>query len=268
MKPYGQFDIRGFLSDQAGKDLLEKTRATKVFLPEITQIVPNPANIFPINPEETDRLAENIEENGILHDMLCYREENNYTLVSGHRRLAALQKLLSEGKQYSYHGMDITGKAPVTLIDNPRDEHMTTLQIISANHSRNMSADEKKEIIMQTLTCLKELEQKGKYQWPKGIRTCTVLAEKTGISEHFIKDYMAKAGLSKSADMTISCPPANDEKAEKAKSIKALKKAIRSFDRKISTFDWGCLADGDRSEIEEIKMVLREMIDHVQKYTE
>lgn len=261
MKTYGQFDIRSILGDQAGQDHLEKAKATKVFLPEIGEIKPNPENIFSIDEEETARLAENIEENGILHDLVCYRDNDGYTLVSGHRRLTALQKLAEEGKSYSYHGMDITGKAPVTVIEKPDSLQKTTLQIISANHQRNMSAAEKQEVIRQTLSCLRELEEQGLYKWPKGVRTCTVLAEKTGIAEHFIKDYLAKAGISKNNSAqtdTVSPPSSEDDKQIKA--VKELKKAIRTLGRRISTSDKSIPVDN------ETKEQILQLIENLQAY--
>ena len=271
MSIYGQFDIRSLLGDKAGEDLLEKTKTTKIFLAEIEEVIPNPENFYSTRKEDIDLLAGNIYENGILHDLVCYKDENRYTLISGHRRYMAMQKLISEGKQYKYHGMDITGKVPITLIENPKNPHMIGLQLISANHQRQMTADEKRAVIRNTITCLNALEKVGKFAWPKGIRTCTVLAEKTGIAEHFIKDYLAESGITK----TCVPDPDTEEKNRKTKevseeveSVKKLTKAIRTLSKRAADFDWNILSELEEKEISEIKDQLKQLIDRLQTYVE
>lgn len=269
MSIYGQFDIRSLLGDKAGEDLLEKTKTTKIFLAEIEEVIPNPENFYSTRHEDIELLAENIFENGILHDLVCYKDGNRYTLISGHRRYMALRKLITEGKQYRFHGMDITGKVPITLIENPKNPHMIGLQLISANHQRQMTADEKRTVIRNTLSCLNALEKVGKFSWPKGIRTCTVLAEKTGIAEHFIKDFLAESGITKS---NIPDPDVEEknrrskEVTEEAKAVKRLTKAIRTLNKRTSDFDWSILSELDETEIIEIKEQLKQLIERLSVY--
>ena len=159
--------------------------------------------------------------------------------------------------------MDITGKVPITLIENSKKTYMISLQLISANHQRHMTADEKRTVIRNTLSCLNALEKVGKFSWPKGIRTCTVLAEKTGIAEHFIKDYLAESGITKS---NIPDPDVEEknrrskEVTEEAKAVKRLTKAIRTLNKRTSDFDWSILSELDETEIIEIKEQLKQLI--------
>ena len=271
MSIYGQFDICGILGDQAGEDLLEKTKTTKIILAGIEEVIPNPENFYSTRQEEIELLAENIFENGLLHDLVCYKDGNRYTLISGHRRYMALQQLITEGKQYKYHGMDITGKVPITLIENPKNPHMIGLQLISANHQRQMTADEKRTVIRNTLSCLNELEKVGKFSWPKGIRTCTVLAEKTGIAEHFIKDYLAESGLTKSGIPDPDTEEKNrksKEVTEEMKSVKRFTKAIRTLNKRAADFDWNILSELNEKEISDIKDQLKQLIDRLQTYVD
>ena len=60
MSIYGQFDICGILGDQAGEDLLEKTKTTKIILAGIEEVIPNPENFYSTRQEEIELLAENI----------------------------------------------------------------------------------------------------------------------------------------------------------------------------------------------------------------
>ena len=100
MSIYGQYDLRGILGDQTGEDFIEKKKTTKVFLAEIEEVKPNPNNKFSTDSEGIDLLASNIEENGLLHDLVAYRCGDKYVLISGHRRLLALQKLMTCKKNY------------------------------------------------------------------------------------------------------------------------------------------------------------------------
>ncbi|MBQ7994009.1 MAG: ParB-like nuclease domain-containing protein [Solobacterium sp.] len=265
MSIYGQYDLRGILGDQTGEDFIEKKKTTKVFLAEIEEVKPNPNNKFSTDSEGIDLLASNIEENGLLHDLVAYRCGDKYVLISGHRRLLALQKLMTCKKNYVYHGLDITGRVPLTVIDNPKNEDAIGLLIISANHQRNLSAQEKREVIRYTLSCLKSLEKENKYTWPVGVRTCKVLAEKTGIAEHFIKDFLAETGLSKDREEQ-NCR--SHEMSKEEKVMKGFKKAIRTLKKQASDFDLDILSQLDSGEIADIKTQLQELICQLQTFIE
>lgn len=265
MSTYGQYDLRGILGDQTGEDFIEKKKATKVFLIEIEDVKPNPENRFSTDLEGINLLAKNIEEYGLMHDLVAFRSGEQYVLISGHRRLLALQMLLSCGKSYSYHGLDITGRVPLTVIENLKDEDAIGLQIVSANHQRNLSADEKREIIRYSLSCLKSLEKAGKYKWPTGVRTCTVLAEKTGIAEHFIKDFLAESGLSKNCD---GQKKDTYEISKKEKTVKGFKKAVRTLTKQAACFDQDIRSLLDSTEIADIKTQLQELICQLQAIIE
>ena len=269
MSIYGQYDLRGILGDQTGGDIFEKKKTTKIFFLDINDIEPNPLNAFSEDSEEINMLAKSIQENGILHDLVGYQDEDKYKLISGHRRLKALKKLIMQGERYQYHGLDITGKVPITLIEKLDEPGMIGLQIVSANHQRNMSNDEKRAIIRYALSCLKSLEKIGKYEWPSGVRTCTVLAEKTGIAEHFIKDYLAEVGISKNTDTNMQetdLQKLSSSVTKEEKSVKSLSKAIRTLSRRTAEFDWAALSEIDPAAASDIKEQLVQLITKLQSY--
>lgn len=268
MSNYGQYDLRGLLGNQTGEDLIEKTKVTKVFLIGLDEIRFSKENIYQIDPDDAELLAKNIQENGIIHDLVGYRDEEGYTLISGHRRLTALKLLCEQGQMYTYHGMDITGKAPLTIVDRPDNSSKVGLQIVSGNHQRSLSADEKKEVIRYTVNCLKALEAEGLYEWPKGVRACDVLAEKTGISAHFIKDYLARTGISKTEGVP---DPEMEEKhrqskqvSEEEKAIKGLRKAMKTLNKRVAAFDWSILLELDEQQTDEIRKELQDLLSRLQ----
>lgn len=68
---------------------------------EISKINNNSLNNRSMNEEDIRILADNIEINGLLEKPVVYLDypsENDYVLLSGHRRVAALKILLKNGK--------------------------------------------------------------------------------------------------------------------------------------------------------------------------
>ena len=109
------------------------------------------------------------------------------------------------------------------------------------------------------------MEKENKYTWPVGVRTCKVLAEKTGIAEHFIKDFLAETGLSKDREEQ-NCR--SHEMSKEEKVMKGFKKAIRTLKKQASDFDLDILSQLDSGEIADIKTQLQELICQLQTFIE
>ncbi len=65
---------------------------------EIDDITPNKDNFYAIS--EIDELAEDIERQGLMSILVVAANDNGkYTLISGHRRLAAIKQLQADGRR-------------------------------------------------------------------------------------------------------------------------------------------------------------------------
>ena len=258
----GQFYFPGIRSN----DSLKNAKTTKVFLADLSEVDPNSENIFPVNEEDVDNLAESIASEGILHDVVAYRRDDRYVLLSGHHRLAACRKLAAEGRNYMYHGMDITGKLPITVTDDPVNNNRILLQIVEGNHQRVLSSDEKKLVIRKVLIALQNLNRQGKYEWPVGVRTAKVLSTFTGYKEHFIKDYLAEAGLSKTSDISedddcgAKRPVKKAELSSGEKQLKSFRSALTRMSRQKEVFDWTLLDQLNEEELFEIRGQMADVV--------
>lgn len=96
---------------------------------DIDKIIINKHNFYPV--ENVDELAEDIRQNGLLHNILVRKIGDKYEIISGERRFTALSKLRNEG-------MEEYKKIPckVTNIDDVQ----SMIMLIQANaQSREIS---------------------------------------------------------------------------------------------------------------------------------
>ena len=91
------------LTNAIAEDL--KTAASDSFIDslkmiEVDDIQPNKDNFYEMT--EIEELAEDIERQGLMSVLVATAAENGkYKLISGHRRLAAIKLLISEGRRKS-----------------------------------------------------------------------------------------------------------------------------------------------------------------------
>lgn len=89
------------LNNAIAEDL--KTAASDSFIDslkmiEVDAIQPNKDNFYEM--AEIEELAEDIERQGLMSVLVATAAENGkYKLISGHRRLAAIQLLIDEGRR-------------------------------------------------------------------------------------------------------------------------------------------------------------------------
>lgn len=100
----------------------------------VSQIHPNELNHRSMDAEEIADLADSINRIGMVSPLVVYRKTNNfYTLLSGHRRLEAIQQL---------GWNDVTCK----IVDPPADTYAEQEFLAQANMHRSSPDDLKNEI--------------------------------------------------------------------------------------------------------------------------
>lgn len=224
-------NIGNIVGDKKDLDL---TRQIRTYLSDITHVFPSEDNPYECNAEDTEILAANIAENGLYTPLTVETLGTDMIVISGHRRLAALNWLVDHNVSYRYCDADITGSVPVVIRKTVTDTNKRMLSMIAANNQRDMTTEEKKKVIDTTMQTLENMKQAGTWSKPAGKRTAECVAELTGIKEHFIKDYLAQINRSK-AD-TGDCVDNPDNASEKThnddvKSVKAMLKALKTANK-------------------------------------
>lgn len=114
----------------------------------IDSIVINQDNIFNVNDDEDSiiELAKNIEENGLLHNIVVAETEpNKYLLISGERRTRA----------YKYLGRD---KIKATVRKNLTELEILKMLFFANSETREYTIEEKVQIIEGFLAKIKQFE--------------------------------------------------------------------------------------------------------------
>lgn len=166
--------------------------ATKLYFPDLTDVLPNKLNYYSKTNDRISDLADEIESDGLREACVAYLDENeNYILLSGETRYRSCMELVKQGRSYSFHGKDITGQLPIVLDQKPENTHFERLAITGSNNKRNsLSNSEKEEMIKNTIEDLNALAAMNKFNWT-GRKTWEVVAAKTGLSGHYVRDYLS-----------------------------------------------------------------------------
>lgn len=140
------------LMDYMSKETETKEEETKALEEKIGNLTPDEKNFYSM--DGIDELKQSIELVGLLQPLLVSEPntEGKRTVIAGHRRLMALQQLVSEGKpQYE----------KVQVIERKRqDEIVDRLSLIMANRYRDKTEWEKMKETVETDRLLKELKKK------------------------------------------------------------------------------------------------------------
>lgn len=126
----------------------------------IDSIVINKDNIFSSNDTEESiaELAENIEENGMLHNIVVAEiEPDKYLLISGERRTKALKLL----------GRD---KIKATIRSNLSELDILKMLFFANSETREYTTEEKIQIIENYLVKLKQFESTSEKETAKKFR--------------------------------------------------------------------------------------------------
>ena len=120
---------------QTSRNETEKVSHAKLQEVPLDQIESNPLQPrFNIDSEELNELAESIKENGLLQPVLVDKKSNGkYTLIAGHRRVAAYKKL---GKstipvvEYSQDNKDSSEKLlTLALLENIQRVNLSPIEV-------------------------------------------------------------------------------------------------------------------------------------------
>ena len=243
------------------KDEALDLNANRIFLVELTNIQRNPENPYDCN--DIEALAENIEDQGLISPLTVYEDPvDGIVLLSGHRRKMALELLNSQGKTYRFQAKDITGKAPVIYTKKPVASPLEMLNIISANAQRDMTNDEKNNVILKCQAAINTLILQGKIQREKGIREAALISSYTGISEHYVKDFLAAKNRSETATF-VTEDPEKKEKDKRSQEITEEQKMFRKHKKTAETY-LDCLIKTryqslDPEQVDELKAIWKQI---------
>lgn len=122
---------------------------------DVSDIMPNKDNFYAIS--DIELLAEDIERQGLKHNLVVAKdkESDKYWLISGHRRLEAIKRLIDEGRRSST-------KVPC-YINGEKSQAESRLDLIMLNATQRRYSDAEVMQEYERLTeTLKELESEGK----------------------------------------------------------------------------------------------------------
>lgn len=147
-----EFNLGKFLAD-SGVNMDTGNRKRIEDIP-IDRIDPDPNNFY--NLSNLEDLASNIALMGLQQPILVRPCGDRYTIISGHRRHAAMQKLIDED------GRDDLRKVPC-IVDRAQDSpEFTQLKLIYANAStRTMTSAEQSAQTEQVEKLLYQLKEQG-----------------------------------------------------------------------------------------------------------
>lgn len=120
---------------------------------EIEKIQPSIDNFYSMS--DIDGLADDIERQGLKHNLVVFEKDGNYIIKSGHRRFTAIKKLIEENR--------LKTKTVPCYIDTEKSEAENMLDLIALNNTARVMSDGEK---IQEYEKLKEvfetLKQEGK----------------------------------------------------------------------------------------------------------
>ena len=169
---------------------------------EIDDIIPNKDNFYVIS--DIEELAEDIDRQGLMSILVVSTAENGkYTLISGHRRLAAIKQLIADGRRK-------TTTIPC-YVKGSKNRDETQLDLIMLNATQRKYSD------MDAMREYEELE-----------RVFKALADAGKPIKGRLRDHIAKA-------MQIS--PSQVAKIDNIKhnAVPEIEQAVKSGDMSIST---------------------------------
>lgn len=183
-----EFNLGKFLAD-SGVNMDTGNRKQIEDIP-IDRIDPDPNNFY--NLSNLEDLASNIALMGLQQPILVRPCGDRYTIISGHRRHAALQKLIAED------GREDLRQVPC-IVDRAQDSpEFTQLKLIYANAStRTMTSAEQSAQTEQVQKLLYQLKEQG-MEFPGRMRDyvaqiCKIstgkLARLKVIREHLIPEF-------------------------------------------------------------------------------
>lgn len=230
---------------------------TKIYFPDLEDVLPNKLNYYSKSEDRISELADEIASDGLREPCVAYLDENeNYILLSGETRYRSCMRLVKQGRSYGFHGKDITGKIPIALDHKPENIHYERLAITGSNNKRNsLTNSEKAEMIKNTIDDLNALAEANEFTWT-GRKTWEVVAAKTGLSGHYVRDYLS-GKMTRDRRIIESNEEADKKETAASDLQKDFQKALRTFRNADRTIKLAAsLGTFDSERIEQFEMMI------------
>ena len=173
-----KFDLGDFVKTMAVPDSGTAGQERIEYLP-LSELHEDERNFYTV--DKVEELAANIQSCGLMDPLRVRKSEDGYTIVSGHRRAAALRLLAAEDSKFEQVACIIeTGDIP---------EQLQELRLIFANSAtREMSSADKAKQAERVEVLLYELKEQG-MEFPGRMRdrvaeACRISRSKPGRLEH------------------------------------------------------------------------------------
>ncbi len=201
--------------------------ADSIVMIDIGKIAPNSKNFYSV--KDIDELADDIERQGLKHNLVVRESTDGYYIIkSGHRRFAAIKKLVDEGRRSS--------RTVPCIIDGEKSEAENIIDLIMLNATSRVITDSE---MLQQYELLKksfeELEAQG-MKYPGRMReriaeTLKVSPAQVGKIENIKKNAAPEVFEAvKSGEMSIcmSTQTKRTEKSAMAFSSSSMKHILRT----------------------------------------
>lgn len=173
-----KFDLGDFVKTMSVPDSGTAGQEQIVYLP-LAELHEDERNFYTV--DKVEELAANIQSCGLMDPLRVRKSEDGYTIVSGHRRAAALRLLAAEDSKFEQVACIIeTGDIP---------EQLQELRLIFANSAtREMSSADKAKQAERVEVLLYELKEQG-MEFPGRMRdrvaeACRISRSKLGRLQH------------------------------------------------------------------------------------
>ncbi len=204
-------------------DTIDKARKSKVCFLPLRDLSTNPLNWIYEDldtKEDMDELIESIKETGLQQPLIASRSDTGgHILLSGHRRLKALQQLFSEGIEVRYNDLTVTEEhIPVIVqyVYKTKEEQFRAL--VASNCYRHLSKETNKKLIAEAVKIYNNQLSSGKSE---SGRTRDNIARIANVSGRSVQRYV---------DIGKKGEPAKMKESEKEDTVS--EEAVQRTERK------------------------------------
>ena len=233
-------------------DTIDRARKSKVCFLPLTDLSTNPLNWIYEDldtKEDLDELITSIREAGLQQPLIASSSKTGgHVLLSGHRRLKALQQLFSEGEEVRYNGLSVTEeKIPVIVqyVYKTKEEQFRAL--VASNCYRHISKETNRKLIEEAVKIYNKELSSGKME---SGRTRDNIARIANVSGRSVQRYVDIGKKGEPARMKDSEKedPFSEETVRQIERKKLLKK-LASLENSFTDLDPGFFSQEDLQEM-------------------
>lgn len=209
-------NIAAILNTQSkSSQVIKKAKNQKI---DIDNLVPNQFNQFPMI--EIEELKSSILETGLMNPLIVYEnDQGKYTIVSGHRRYAALKQLTETIE-------DFDKEIRCVVISTPSNS-LTERELVYLGNKGRTELSEKQLLVI--VKDLMEMWEEKPAEEKTGKERRDYVAKMINMSARTAQKYISKINSEiKPVD------PTKDAKKEAEKAEKEAKKSIKKASKEIS----------------------------------